>query len=116
VIVEDDYDGEFHYQGRRRLRRRNAARREALLEAVQKYLGESVDVTGDRSGAHVVLWPRKQRAEDTVIAHAALRGVGLYGISHCFLRRPSRTGLMLGYSCMNEREIRDAIRLLSEIF
>jgi GntR family transcriptional regulator / MocR family aminotransferase len=190
VIVEDDYDGEFHYEGRplesrqgldtegrivyigtfsrtvfpalrigylvvpkslvqaftaakwlndlhsatleqqtlaefitsgmyerhlRRLRRRNSARREALLHAVREHLAERVEVTGDGSGAHVVLWPRKQVSQDAAIAHAASRGVGIYGISHCFLRRPSRTGLMLGYSCMNEREIREGIRLLSQV-
>jgi GntR family transcriptional regulator/MocR family aminotransferase len=98
----------------RRLRRGNTTRREALLNAIRRYLGERVEVTGDGSGAHVVLWPRKRVSEDTVIARAAACGVGIYGISHCFLRRPSRTGLMLGYSRMNEREIREGIRLLGE--
>jgi GntR family transcriptional regulator / MocR family aminotransferase len=190
VIIEDDYDGEFHYEGRpleslqgldregrivyigtfsrtifpalrigylivpkslvavftaakwlndlhsatleqrtlaefissgmyerhlRRLRRRNAARRGALLAAIAKYLGERVEVTGDGSGAHVVLWPRKRVSEEAVIARAAARGVGIYGISHCFLRRPARSGFMLGYACLNERAIRECIRLLSEV-
>ena len=99
----------------RRLRRRNTARREALVQAIQKYLGERVEVTGDGSGAHVVLWPRKPISEDTVIAQAASRGVGIYGISHSFLTHPSRPGLMLGYSTMNEAEIREGIRLLGEV-
>jgi GntR family transcriptional regulator/MocR family aminotransferase len=190
VIVEDDYDGEFHYEGRpleslqgldadgrivyigtfsrtvfpalrigylivpkslvpaftaakwlndlhsatleqqtlaefittgmyerhlRRLRRRSTARREALLDAIHKNLGERVEVTGDGSGAHVVLWPKKRISEETVIARAASLGVGIYGISHCFLTRPSRAGLMLGYARMNEKEIREGIRLLSEV-
>jgi DNA-binding transcriptional MocR family regulator len=68
----------------RRLRRRNRSRREALLEAINEYLGDRVEVTGADAGAHVVLWPRKQISEDTVIARAASRGVGIYGISHCF--------------------------------
>jgi len=100
----------------RRLRRRNTARREFLLDAIHKYLGERVEVTGDGSGAHVVLWPRKRVSEDTIVAHAASLGVGVYGISHCFLTRPSRPGVILGYSRMNEKEIREGIRLLSEIF
>ncbi len=98
----------------RRLRRRNTARREALLQAIHTYLGERVEVTGDGSGAHVVLWPRKRISEDTVIARAAARGVGIYSTSQFFLARPSRTGLMLGYSRMNEKEIREGIRLLGE--
>jgi GntR family transcriptional regulator/MocR family aminotransferase len=100
----------------RRLRRRNAARREALLDAIHQYLDKRVDVTGDGSGAHVVLWPGKRVFEGTLIDSAACKGVGVYGISHCFLTRPSRPGLILGYSRMNEGEIREGIRLLSQIF
>src|SRR5580700_2733190 len=65
----------------RRVRRRNAARREALLGAIHKYLRHRVQVTGDGAGAHVVLWPRHRVAEETLMADAASRGVGIYGIS-----------------------------------
>jgi GntR family transcriptional regulator/MocR family aminotransferase len=99
----------------RRLRRRSTARREALLQAIHKHLGRRVEVTGDGSGAHVVLWPRKRISEAAVIARAGVQGVGIYGISHCFLTRPSRTGLLLGYSRMNEKEIQEGIRRLGEI-
>jgi GntR family transcriptional regulator / MocR family aminotransferase len=190
VIIEDDYDGEFHYEGRpleslqgldtdgriiyigtfsrtifpslrigylivpcslvaafaaakwlndlhsatleqqtlaefittgmyerhlRRLRRRSTARREVLLDAIQRNLGNRVEVTGDGSGAHIVLWLKSRIPEDIIVARAALRGVGVYGISHCFLKRSPRTGLMLGYARMKEEEIREGIRLLSEV-
>ncbi|HEX4067555.1 MAG TPA: PLP-dependent aminotransferase family protein [Acidobacteriaceae bacterium] len=190
VIVEDDYDGEFHYDGRpleslqgldpegrivyigtfsrtifpalrigyliaprslvpaftaakwisdlhsatleqqtlaefisngmyerhlRRLRRRNTARRAALLDAIHKHLGSRVELTGEGAGAQVVLWPRKRVSERAVVAQAARRGVGIYGIAHCFLRQPSRPGFMLGYARLNEKEIREGIRLLAEV-
>ena len=190
VIVEDDYDGEFHYDGRpleslqgldregrtvyigtfsrtmfaslrigyliapaslipaftaakwlsdlhsawleqqtlaefikngmyerhlRRLRRRNTARRAALLEAVEKHLRDRVEMTGEGAGAHVVLWPRKQVSEEAVIAAAAKQGVGIYGIAHCFSRRPSRAGFLLGYARIKEREIGEGIRLLGRV-
>jgi GntR family transcriptional regulator / MocR family aminotransferase len=98
----------------RRLRRRNTARRAALLEAIDKYLGDRVEVTGADSGAHVVLWPREPISEAAAISRAASRGVGVYGIAHCFLKQPSRPGLMLGYATLNETQIREGIRLLSE--
>jgi GntR family transcriptional regulator/MocR family aminotransferase len=98
------------------LRRRNAARREALLEAIYKFVGQRAEMTGDGSGAHIVLWPRKRISEDTVVARAAARGVGVYGISYCFLSRPSPPGIILGYARMNEKDIREGIRLLSETF
>jgi DNA-binding transcriptional MocR family regulator len=53
--------------------------------------------------------------EEKVIAQAAERGVCVYGISYSFMTRPSRPGLILGYARLNEREIRDGIRLLSEV-
>jgi GntR family transcriptional regulator / MocR family aminotransferase len=190
VIVEDDYDGEFHYDGRpleslqgldregrivyigtfsrtvfpalrigyliapkslvkaftaakwlsdlhsatleqqtlaefiangmyerhlRHLRRRNTARRKGLLDAIRQYLGDRVEVTGDGAGAHIVLWPRKQISEEAVIAQAAKLGVGIYGISHCFLKRPSPPGFIVGYARLNEREIREGIRLLGSV-
>jgi GntR family transcriptional regulator/MocR family aminotransferase len=190
VIVEDDYDGEFHYDGRpleslqgldregrivyigtfsrtvfaslrigyliapaslvpaftaakwlsdlhsasleqqtlaefiedgmyerhlRRLRRRNTARRASLLEAVEKYLGDRVEMTGEGAGAQVALWPRRPVSEQAVVEAAAKRGVGIYGIAHCFLRRPSRPGFLLGYARLTEREIREGIRLLGEV-
>jgi GntR family transcriptional regulator / MocR family aminotransferase len=99
----------------RQLRRRNTARRKVLLEAVQQYLGGRVEVTGEGSGAHIVLWPERSVAEKTVVARAAAVGVGVSGISHCFLAQPLRPGIVLGYSRMNEKEIREGIRLLGEV-
>jgi hypothetical protein len=72
--------------------------------------------SGDGSGAHVVLWPTKRVSEDAAIAQTASRGVGVYGIWSFFLTAPPGPGLVLGYSRMNEKEIREGIRLLSEEF
>ena len=68
-----------------RSRRRNAARRAALLGAIGKYLGDRVEVTG--AGTHVVVWPRDRLAEDEIITAAAARGVAVYGVSTYRLKR-----------------------------
>ncbi|MEO8017454.1 MAG: PLP-dependent aminotransferase family protein [Pseudomonadota bacterium] len=99
----------------RRVRRRNTARRDVLLESVARYLGDRVEITGDGAGAHVVLWPRRQVAENTVIGKAAARGVGVYGVSQYFVGKSRRSGLMLGFSRMKEAEIREGIRRLGEV-
>lgn len=100
----------------RRVRRRNSARRHALLSALQTHLHEKVEVTGSGAGAHVVLWPRKHTAEESLIAAASSKGVGIYGISAYFLKKPRRTGIMLGYSRMNEAAIAEGIRRLRDVF
>jgi GntR family transcriptional regulator / MocR family aminotransferase len=99
----------------RRIRRRNAANRGALLGAVEEYLGGHVQLSGEGAGTHVVLWPRGRAAEKSVIEKAAAAGVGIYGISGYFLTPTARTGFMLGYSHMKEHEIREGIGRLSEV-
>jgi GntR family transcriptional regulator/MocR family aminotransferase len=99
----------------RHARRRNAARRKALLNAIQVHLGERVEITGDGAGAHIVLWPRKRMTEEAIVTGAESRGVGVYGISAYFLKRPARAGILLGYSRMKETAIREGIRRLGEI-
>jgi GntR family transcriptional regulator/MocR family aminotransferase len=191
IIVEDDYDGEFHYEGRpleslqgldrdgrviyvgtfsrtifpslrvgymvvprsmisaftgakwlndqhsavleqqtladfigtgayerhlRRVRRNNATRREALVQAIRTHLHRICDVTGDSAGAHIALWPRHRVDEELMITRAADRGVGIYGMSQYFLTRTGRTGFLLGYSRLSIEEIREGIRRLSGLF
>jgi GntR family transcriptional regulator / MocR family aminotransferase len=99
----------------RRVRRRNAARRDALLGAIRTHLGDRVDVAGDGAGAHIVLWPKQRNNEESVIAAAADRGVQIYGISGYWVKKPSRIGIMLGYTRMNETQIREGIRRLGEV-
>ena len=99
----------------RRVRRRNAARRAVLLEALHTHLRDRVDVTGDGAGAHVVLWLKHRMSEDSVTASAAAQGVRVYGISGYFLRKSSRTGILLGYSRMKETAIREGIRRLGKV-
>jgi GntR family transcriptional regulator/MocR family aminotransferase len=99
----------------RRVRRRNAARRDALLGAIANYLGDRVEVAGEGAGAHIVLWPRRRLSEAAVIAAAAAHGVRVYGISGYCLKQPPRAGIMLGYSRMTERAIREGIRRLAEV-
>ncbi len=99
----------------RRLRRRNAASRRALLEALKEHLGDGVEVTGDGAGAHLVVWPSKRVSEERVVAAAAARGVGIYGIARYFWKQPSRPGIILGYPRMREADIREGVRRLAGI-
>jgi GntR family transcriptional regulator/MocR family aminotransferase len=98
----------------RRVRRRNTARRKALLGAIANHL-HPIEVTGDGAGAHVVLWPSRRLSEEAAIARAASRNVRIYGIARYFLSQPSRPGFLLGYTRLSEHQIREGIRRLAEI-
>jgi GntR family transcriptional regulator/MocR family aminotransferase len=99
----------------RRVRRQNSSRRKVLMAAIRTHLGNRVEVTGDGSGAHVALWPRRRISEESVISKAATHGVRVYGISAYCLGRPKQTGIMLGYSRMGEAQIREGIRRLGQV-
>jgi GntR family transcriptional regulator/MocR family aminotransferase len=95
----------------RKARRENAARRKVLLAAIDKHWGGSMRVTGQGSGTHLVLWPERG-SEARLIALAEARNTGVYGIAR-YAIQPSRPGVMLGYSRLNEREIREGVRRLA---
>jgi GntR family transcriptional regulator/MocR family aminotransferase len=99
----------------RKARRTNEGRRKALLESIDRYLGDRVRVTGDRAGTHVVLWPKSQASEGEIVAKAAKHEVTIYGIAPYYFARPQAAGLMLGYSRMKESEIREGIKRLAEV-
>jgi GntR family transcriptional regulator/MocR family aminotransferase len=100
----------------RRVRKLNALRRQALLAAIHELLGQRVDVMGEKSGTHLTIWPRRRRIhEKTIIDRAAERGVGVYGVAPYFYHHNgSRAGIILGFSRMNEHDIREGIRRLRD--
>ena len=99
----------------RRVQRRNALRRRTLLDAVAKYFGNRVELTGDGAGAHVALWPRRRVSEESIVERAKLQGVGVYGLATYHLQRPPRPGFMLGYSRLTEGQIQEGISRLSQV-
>ena len=98
----------------RSTRRRNAARRRALLESIERYLGDRVEVSGDGAGAHVVLWPREPCSEEEIVAKAMAAGVRVYGISAYYLHKAITAGFLLGYARLKEQEIREGVRRLAQ--
>jgi GntR family transcriptional regulator/MocR family aminotransferase len=113
-----DFIDEGHFERHlRRVRARNAERRRALLEALDATLGDRVEVVGANAGMHVVAWlPGVATAGlPALVDSARLRGVGIYPATPYYVRPPRRAALLLGYSCLEPREIRAGVRLLAEV-
>jgi GntR family transcriptional regulator/MocR family aminotransferase len=98
----------------RQVRRRNAARRNALLDAIEVHMKDRVEVTGHEAGGHMVLWPLKRISEEAVIQRAAAEGVRVYGISGYYTKKNPRTGIMLRCLRMTEDQIWEGIQRLSK--
>ena len=103
----------------RRLRRRNADRRAALLAAIQMHLGDRVVVAGEAAGLHLVIWFKDfGHADEAALQHAALdSGIGIYPIGpHCQSRAAfPQAGVILGYASLDEAQIELGIRRLGAV-
>ena len=114
-----DFIASGHFE--RYLRRactRNAARRQVLVDSLQRHFGDRVDITGENAGAHLLVWFKGVKSHDlpSVIARAERSGVGLYSAAPFYSTPPPRAGLLFGYAALTEIEIRVGIRRLATIF
>lgn len=92
-----------------------AEKKQCLVSAIRSTFGNSVEVTGENAGTHIVIWPNHPFSEDEVLNRAASLGVGIYAISQNFIGRPPRLGFLLGYSRLTPREIREGVHRLGQI-
>jgi GntR family transcriptional regulator/MocR family aminotransferase len=114
-----DFISEGHFERHlRRSRTRNAARRAALLEALDASFGDRVEVRGANAGIHLIAWLPGVRHSEVggIVDRAWDAGVGVYPIAGYYLEPPEHAGLMLGYASINERDIRAGVRLLTSTF
>jgi GntR family transcriptional regulator/MocR family aminotransferase len=116
--VLTDFIHEGHFERHlRRARTRNAARRTALLEALDMYLGTRVEVSGANAGVHLLVWLQDVAPQylGAFIDCAARAGVGLYPVTPYYLVPPPRAGLLLGYAGLTEEEIRAGVQRLAAV-
>jgi GntR family transcriptional regulator/MocR family aminotransferase len=101
----------------RRAGARNASRRRTLIAALRQHFGARVEIAGENTGVHLMVWLNEVRPRDVdpLIARAARAGVGIYSIAPYFARPQQRAGLLFGYASLSEAEIRAGVRVLSEL-
>src|SRR5262252_3422820 len=116
-LVLADFIKTGHFD--RHLRRTNvsnAARRTVLAAAVHKEFGERAEVYGANTGLHLLVWLKGKSGGMISDVHgkAEKAGIGLYTVDPFCIKPPRRTGIVLGYAPLREREIREGIRRLAE--
>lgn len=91
-------------------------RRAALLDGLSKFCADHLTVNDSHAGMHMVGWLRgwSARQVDSLIAHAAERGLGLHAIGPHYRRGPAPAGLLLGYAGLSAKQLRAASELLGQ--
>lgn len=120
-IILNDFISEGHF-GRhlRRMRKVHQERRTALVDALDEYLGDQLQIVGSDAGLHCTArLPQNQDA--AVIAQrireqrVAIRDISEYEIAGTALNERTN-GLIFGFACAPPAKIRSAVRTIMECF
>ena len=107
--VLHDFMTEGHYARHvRRMRAVYAERRRLLVAEIERELGNSVTIVGDRAGLHLVVLLDASLDDRAIATAAAQRGLSVIPLSSCYAGKPTRSGLLLGYGAE-----RDVVHLLN---
>jgi GntR family transcriptional regulator/MocR family aminotransferase len=111
--VLTDFIREGHFARHiRRMRMLYMERRRALVNAIQIQMGDMTEVIGAEAGLHLVALLSPGTDDVAVSRKAAEKGISAMPLSICYLKPPTRSGLILGYGGANARQIHDGIRKL----
>jgi GntR family transcriptional regulator / MocR family aminotransferase len=111
-----DFIAEGHFSRHiRRTRNLYAARRAALVEALQQELGSVLEIQGSEAGMHLV--GRLPTGVDDRAVARQLRSIGIdvTAISAFSMEPVSRGGLLLGYAPVAEQAIREGVLKLAAV-
>jgi GntR family transcriptional regulator/MocR family aminotransferase len=97
----------------RRMRPVYRRRRDVLVSALHQRLPDFA-ATGLPAGQHLVAWLPPDLAEEDVVAAAAGRDVGVYGVGPYRFSGAGQAGLIFGYASLSERAITEGIDLLAD--
>jgi GntR family transcriptional regulator/MocR family aminotransferase len=111
--VMTDFIREGHFARHiRRMRMLYMERRTALVEAIHKEMGDTLEVIGAEAGMHLVALLPRGVSDVEVSRKAAQMGISAMPLSSCYSKPPVRGGLILGYGGTDARQIYDGVRKL----
>src|SRR4051794_12635078 len=108
-------DGHFlaHLRGVRRIYH---ARRDHLVEGLERHLGDVLSAEVPPGGIQLVARLKRGRADQKVVKRLVEAGVETRALSGLALGRPRDHGLLLGFAAWRESEIAAALRTMASCF
>ncbi|OKO79340.1 aspartate aminotransferase [Bradyrhizobium sp. AS23.2] len=97
----------------RRMRRLYHARRDHLVEGLERHLGEVLSVEVPSGGIQLVARLKRGRADQAAVKRLVEAGVETRALSSLSLGRPRDHGLLLGFAAWRENEISTAVRTMA---
>ena len=88
-------------------------RRNALVDALTRELGNRLDITVPEAGLHLVAWLPSGMSAQAAAQRAAAYGLHVLPISQFSLRPLQRDGLLLGFASTSPQELRAGVHTLA---
>jgi GntR family transcriptional regulator/MocR family aminotransferase len=99
----------------RKMRQLYSERRSALMEALRTEFGSLLQVVGGEAGMHLVVILPKGLRDQQIAKRAADQNLRLLPLSHAYLGKNSRQGLVLGFASTTVSEMPSAVRRLRSL-
>lgn len=115
ALAEFIADGHF-LAHLRRMRRLYHARRDHLVDGLQRHLGDALSVEVPSGGIQLVARLKRGTADQAAVKRLVAAGVETRALSGLSLGRPRDHGLLLGFAAWRETEISAAVRTMASCF
>lgn len=108
-------DGSFH-RHIRRMRRIYGERRQAFIDRFRRDLPAEVTFVDHRAGMQIALHLPTAWDDCAISREAVRRGVNCLPLSSFFLKRPARSGLLVGFTTVPQEDAGNRVDTLKSIF
>jgi len=98
----------------RKMRLLYGERRNTLIEALTRELGDILDVAVPEAGMHLVVWLPEGMSAQAAAHRAAAYGLHILPISQFSLHSLQRDGLVLGFASATPQELRVGVHMLAQ--
>lgn len=97
----------------RTMRKRYASRRDALLESIERQLGDWLVPVPPGAGIHLSARYRDRRHAKRILSLIASHAIGAQPVSDFLIDREITAGVVFGFGCIDEAQIEGSIARLS---
>ncbi|MEK9198511.1 PLP-dependent aminotransferase family protein [Ureibacillus sp. 179-F W5.1 NHS] len=98
----------------RRMKVAYQAKHKALIEAVNNYIGENVEIIGQKAGLHILLHLKGSTPEE-VIQQASKEGIRIYSPLQHWFNNETVPYIMLGFGNLTEQQIIEGIKVIGDL-
>jgi GntR family transcriptional regulator/MocR family aminotransferase len=99
----------------RRMRTLYKTRQHVLVNEIRKRLDGAIDITEADAGMHRVGWLPEGVNDKTVSQRASELALRVAAVSNYSINSTFRSGLLLGYTAFNEKQIKEGVRKLEKV-